>query len=528
MRAKQDTMEEKLESVIRKIIELQEFQTSFKKLEEDVEVLKSNTTEVWHRLKTDEQRLDRMDANLCKFKEQLEEKIEMVQNWFIHATSKPNEEIPREIVDSLLNIINDSSPGLAVESMRCDIEEIRGSVGLNHRVTKNLRSVVADLSGQILDISQSGLMIDPPTRNQEPSESIKHKRDIVRKGIKRIEKQLNQIMLNELSAVGSDISLIKKLKTVDVPAVHVAVGNMQKSLQKYVKFSGMDSEYCRLMDELMDRAENWCLKVEELYNKAEVHSINTSKGDAADVGIFSDNAKVTVYEFLEAAEIAYLGWGNSVQKANRLYNHHLSEEIKSKLINLSDSYTEMRSWLICNYGGVSRIVSDILRDLSRKPKPGSSNSNALFSFFAYVSGALQRLERLSKVSGIDKGDLEACLFSRSTLSSLSLVLPNHTHADWITEMTKAGLDYKNPVGKEAYKIFKDLCIIERNKSEGSRDLKKPSGDFKPRSPRSPKSIKPKSVHKVEEGNSSDTEKDPGVFATSFHNTKWYQAGLKFP
>ena len=38
----------------------------------------------------------------------------------------------------------------------------------------------------------------------------------------------------------------------------------------------------------------------------------------ANVGIFSDNAKVTVYEFLEAAEIAYLGWGNSVQKANRL------------------------------------------------------------------------------------------------------------------------------------------------------------------------------------------------------------------
>jgi hypothetical protein len=46
-------------------------------------------------------------------------------------------------------------------------------------------------------------------------------------------------------------------------------------------------------------------------------------------------------------------------------------------------------------------------------------------------------------------------------------------------MMKACLDYKNPIGREAYKIFKDLCIIERNKSEGSRDLEKPSGDFKP-------------------------------------------------
>ena len=83
MRARQDTMEVKLESVIRKIIEVQDFQTSFKKLEDDVEILKSNTTEVWHRLRTDEQRLDRMDANLCKFEEQLEETIEMIQNWFI-------------------------------------------------------------------------------------------------------------------------------------------------------------------------------------------------------------------------------------------------------------------------------------------------------------------------------------------------------------------------------------------------------------------------------------------------------------
>jgi len=52
------------------------------------------------------------------------------------------------------------------------------------------------------------------------------------------------------------------------------------------------------------------------------------------------------------------------------------------------------------------------------------------------------------------------------LSGLSLVLPTETYADWIKEMTRAGLDYKNPVGEAAYKVFKNLCIIERNKSEG--------------------------------------------------------------
>ena len=117
-------------------------------------------------------------------------------------------------------------------------------------------------------------------------------------------------------------------------------------------------------------------------------------------GIFSDNAKVTIYEFLEAAEIAYLGWGNSVQKANRLYNRHLSEEIKSKLINKSDSYAEMKQWLIMNYGGVSRIINDVICELSRRNKPTSNNSQGKFAFYAHISGALQRLERILKVDGI--------------------------------------------------------------------------------------------------------------------------------
>ena len=47
-----------------------------------------------------------------------------------------------------------------------------------------------------------------------------------------------------------------------------------------------------------------------------------------------------------------------------------------------------------------------------------------------------------------------------------MVLPTETYADWIKEMTRAGLDYKNPEGEAAYKVFKNLCIIERNKSEG--------------------------------------------------------------
>ena len=140
-----------------------------------------------------------------------------------------------------------------------------------------------------------------------------------------MQKQIYQLISVQISQENVVIALLKKCKTVDVTAVNAAIGNIQQALQKYVSFEGMDAEFCDEVENLMDKAQIWCLNIKDLYNKTEVQSINTSKGDAADVGIFSDNSQTTVFEFLEAAELTYLGWGNSVQKANRLYNKHLSE-----------------------------------------------------------------------------------------------------------------------------------------------------------------------------------------------------------
>ena len=423
--------EEQLErihdSVMTLNVTMQGAESMYKELQGSVEDLKSNSSEVWQRLETDERRLDNLDKIISKVEDSIAENLEIVRD----LTAQSSPEIPREIVNSIQEVIKDRSPGIAVDRMRDEIREIRESLVTSRYVTEGLRGLVVSLSDQVSKSSLPQIIQDENLliRDSLSTETSRRECEIVRKGIERTKKQLRQLILNDMNMEPVDISLIKKYKTVDVPCVHTAIGNFQKALQRYVKFPGMDSEYCDSINELLDNAENWCLRVEVLYNKAEIHSINTSKGDTADVGIFSDNAKVTVYEFLEAAEIAYLGWGNSVQKANRLYNRHLSEEIKSKLINKSDSYAEMKQWLIQNYGGVSRIVNEIINDLSHQSKPGPNNSNAKFTFYAYISGALQRLERLSKVDGIDILDLENCLYSKATLSSLSLVLPAETYSD---------------------------------------------------------------------------------------------------
>ena len=81
-------------------------------------------------------------------------------------------------------------------------------------------------------------------------------------------------------------------------------------------------------------------------------------------------------------------------------------------------------------------------------------------------------------------------------------------------------------GAEAYAVFKNLCIIERNTSEVSRVPEKVSSPKpKPRSPRS----KPKSAFKIQDSKSESSDDDTGaeVF-TTFHNKQWYPVNLKFP
>ena len=177
---------------------------------------------------------------------------------------------------------------------------------------------------------------------------------------------------------------------------------------------------------------------------------------------------MTVFEFLDSDELVNLGWGNSIQKANRLYNKHLSDEIKSHLINISDNYNLMKTWLIANNGGPARIVRDIVSNLFKRAKPMPDNRKEKFSFYAATTGSIQRLDRLSRVSYINGAELETCLLSRSTVSSLISLRPTAEYDLWVREMTISGLDFRNPVGPETFNCFKKVCVIERNTNECSR------------------------------------------------------------
>ena len=98
----------------------------------------------------------------------------------------------------------------------------------------------------------------------------------------------------------------------------------------------------------------------------------------------------------------------------------------------------MKTWLIANYGGPARIVGDIVSNPSKKSKPLLGNRKEKFSFYAAITGSIQRLDRLSRVSYINGAELETCLLSRSTVSSLISLLHTAEYDLWVREMTVSG------------------------------------------------------------------------------------------
>ena len=58
--------------------------------------------------------------------------------------------------------------------------------------------------------------------------STSREREVVMKGIERMEKQIKQLINVFISREQVDIALLKKCKTVDVPAVNSAIGNINE------------------------------------------------------------------------------------------------------------------------------------------------------------------------------------------------------------------------------------------------------------------------------------------------------------
>ena len=185
--------------------------------------------------------------------DKVENRMEEFTVWINHMKEyNRNEKIPADVINSLQEMIQDTSTASSMGELRVHMDEMaqefcneRSRNDLMQTLVLNLQDKVEEFPRPSSTTSlansrenllsqdgnmQSSLSIDCETANME--------RDIIRKGIERLERQILQLIGSPISKHQVDIALLKRCKTVDVPAVNSAVGHIQKALQKYVGFKG--------------------------------------------------------------------------------------------------------------------------------------------------------------------------------------------------------------------------------------------------------------------------------------------------
>ena len=113
MKSRQGNYEEQLKrmqnNLVTMSITMQGAESFYKELQGDIEALKSNSSEVWNRLKADERRMDKLDKSISTVENHVKENLETVSEWFADLTGQSSPEIPRDPYRRLLTIV---PPGL--------------------------------------------------------------------------------------------------------------------------------------------------------------------------------------------------------------------------------------------------------------------------------------------------------------------------------------------------------------------------------------------------------------------------------
>ena len=254
------------------------------------------------------------------------------------------------------------------ESLKREIKSLKRKQQSDECAISLLTETIANVKQQVdSTMEDSRLLTNESFYSSRSRINRDNERSLMHESIENSAKLIRQLIATKVST-HSDLNSIKKSND-DIKKVNAYVKSCQDSLMKYVAFENFDENLIDSVKSLLDQANNWILQVEIVFSASEAHAVGNSKGDISNIGVFTDNAEKTVYEFLDEIEIGLLGWGTSKQQAAQIYNRHLSEDLKSRTLDCSDNFFELRKWLIREFGSPSRIIGDVITDLKSRSKP---------------------------------------------------------------------------------------------------------------------------------------------------------------
>ena len=141
---------------------------------------------------------------MIKIAVEISEKVNQFEAWINDMKGSHSiMEILQIIAESIQEVITNSAPGLAVSEIRDEVEVLKGEIQSGRGGTEMLRDLVVNLKSQLdsnISLSSDQSINPEHTRNdnsnQESSNSSRE-REIVQKGIERLERQINQLLMTK-------------------------------------------------------------------------------------------------------------------------------------------------------------------------------------------------------------------------------------------------------------------------------------------------------------------------------------------
>ena len=516
---KQNSQIQAIETLCKSIQEsVHELRTAVTTIETQVKSLESQSNENNEKVSSLETKVNLIDRNTKSY---IGKRVSHLKDKVVtEIKANQGDQVTSEIKSLVAEEINKTTPGKAIQEVRAEIEKIKEHNKYEEQTIMTLRDIVVEVKNQV-DLTQSVL---PSSRASTPAPSLNSTQsnqecEIIKASIERSVRLIRQLTSTTLTP-NSDITLIKKCNKEDTKKVVGYAKSCGEDLLRYVKYPSADPQVCNTVREVLNEADEWVLEVETLYAQREAHAVSDAKGDISNLKIFSDNTHKTIFEFLEEIDMALLGWGTSKQRAHIL-GKLLSEDIKSKIIDFSDNFSAIRKWLITKYGGADRVVGDILEGVKQIQKPSPTSKKERYAFYADLTCALSRLDKLSKVPGIDLNNLATTLYSRNTLYALIELLPEKDRNKVRSKLTDNNIDWSNPTGVRTFSIYKTACESERNLLEPYRGLDSIPAKSKGRA------VFMGNVRS--ESSDSSGDDDPAVHAASWNPPPpWFPPGMRFP
>ena len=259
--------------------------------------------------------------------------------------------------------------------------------------------------------------------------------------------------------------LLKEAKDEDVPALERMCKELYTYLiDKYIKFPQHDPVIRERAVLVLDKANEWKNQVDVAFTNQEVFLINSNKNVTAEVFSFNGNGAQTVYDFLEDFERKFRGCASS-EKADQLYRFYISEEMKLLTSSISKSYSDLRAWLVKQYGNHVSASECVIMPLESMVRPAQSDTQARAKYFMGIACAMEKLKRLSEKREIDSEMLYAHIYSQLFMKRLIDMLPPQDQGELVRELRRCGIQPRNVQGRYAFEKVQQYCSEEGHAME---------------------------------------------------------------